>query len=188
MQNQIHGPFGSFKLRPKSRSGRQLTGEPGSDNQARESMRHQLAELESERRQLRERFGCDSFNDVTRMIESLEAQLKDFYGRQAAGNASDHAPRSGSAASVIAERDAFLEEIGCESLEGALAMINSLRDQLHQLYAEGEARAAEQNLCEMYQQKQAFHERFGFSGVEETAAMISSMESQLRDFYSRQAA
>lgn len=185
MQNQIHGPFGSFKLRPKTPSGRQLTGQPDPDQQARESIRHQLAELEAERAALRNRFGCESFADVARMIESLEAQLKDFYGRQETTGTAD--TLSHAAASAGIQLDAFLNEVGCDSLDQALSMIQSLQDQLHQLYAEGETRAAEQSLCSMYEEKQTFHNRFGFSGVEETAAMISSMESQLRDFYARQA-
>jgi hypothetical protein len=185
MQNQIHGPFGSFKLRPKTQSGRQLTGQPDPDQQSRESIRHQLSELEAEQAALKSRFGCASFADVTRMIESLEAQLKDFYGRQAANL--DSGSLSNSTTSAGIQLEAFLSEIGCESLDQTLSMIHSLQDQLHQLYAEGETRAAEQNLCSMYEEKQTFHNRFGFSGVEETAAMISSMESQLRDFYARQA-
>lgn len=185
MQNQIHGPFGSFKLRPKTQSGRQLTGQPDPDQQARESIRHQLSELEAERNALRSRFGCESFADVTRMIESLEAQLKDFYGRQATNEPANGWSRTAVSAGI--QLDAFLNEVGCDSLEQALSMVHSLQDQLHQLYAEGETRAAEQNLCTMYEEKQTFHNRFGFSGVEETALMISSMESQLRDFYARQA-
>lgn len=185
MQNHIHGPFGSFKLRPKIHPRLQEAVQPDSDQQARESFRNQLAELEAERNALKKRFGCESFADVTRMIESMEAQLKDFYGRQVTSGVSNS--RTVPAASAGIRLDAFLAEIGCDSLDQALSMIHSLQAQLHQLYSEGETRAAEQALCSMYEEKQTFHNRFGFSGVEETAAMISSMESQLRDFYARQA-
>lgn len=185
MQNHIHGPFGSFKLRPKVNPRLQEGVPSDPDLHARESIRNQLAELEAERNTLKKRFGCESFSDVTRMIESMEAQLKDFYGRQATNGFTNS--RTAPAASTSIRLEAFLTEIGCDSLDQALSMINSLQQQLHQLYAEGETRAAEQALCSMYEEKQTFHDRFGFSGVEETAAMISSMESQLRDFYSRQA-
>lgn len=184
MQNLIHGLFGSFKLRPKTQSGRQITGQPDPDQQARESVRHQLSELEAEQAALKSRLGCSSFAEATRMIESLEAQLKDFYGRQVT-NQNNSSQRDLTPSTGI-QLAAFLSEIGCDSLDQTLSTIQSLQAQLHQLYAEGEARAAEQNLCSLYEEKQTFHNRFGFSGVEETAATISSMEGQLRDFYSRQ--
>jgi len=185
MQNQMHELFGSVKTRPNTQSGRQITGQPDSDQQSRESVRQQISELEAEQTARKNRFGCASFSGVTRMIESLEAQLKDFYGQQAMNH--NNGFPSNSTASAGIQLEAFLGEIGCDSLDQTLSTINSLQAQLHQLYAEGETRAAEQNLCSMYEEKQAFHNRFGFSGVEEAAAMISSMESQLRDFYARQA-
>jgi len=182
MQNQIHALDESFKIRPETKSAQQITGRPDPDQQTRESIRLQLAELAAERAALKSPFGCSSFSDVTRMIDSLEAQLKDCYG----GQAMDY--NNGSASNATASGgirlEAFLSEIRCDSLDQALAMIQSLQEQLHVLYTEGETRAAEQSLCSMYEEKEAFHNRFGFSGVEETALMISSMESQLRDFYS----
>jgi len=185
MQNQIHAMTGDVKSHSNTLSGRQVNGQSDSDQQSRESVRQQTSELEAEQAARKSRLGCGSFADVTRMIESLEAQLKDFYNQQSTGY--NNSSPSNSAASAGIQLEAFLSEIGCDSLDQTLSMIHSLQEQLHQLYAEGEARAAEQNLCKMYEDKQAFHNRFGFSGVEEAAAMISSMESQLRDFYARQA-
>jgi len=185
MQNQTHELSGNFKLLLNTQSGRQITGQPDLDQQLRESIRHQVSELEAEEAARESRFGCGSFTDLTRMIESLEAQLKDFYGQQTTGYNNGSPSNSTSSAGI--QLAAFLCEIGCDSLEQTLSTIHSLQAQLRQLYAEGETRAAEQNLCSMYEEKQAFHNRFGISGVEEAAAMISSMESQLRDFYARQA-
>lgn len=184
MQNQTHGMSSNFKTCSNSQSGRQITGPSDSDQQSRDSVRQQLSELEAEQAERKSRFGCGSFADVTRMIESMEAQLKDFYNQQSTGYSNGSPSNSTSAAGT--QLEAFLSEIGCNSLDQTLSMIQSLQAQLHQLYTEGETRAAEQNLCKMYEDKQAFHNRFGFSGIEEAAAMISSMESQLRDFYSRQ--
>lgn len=46
-----------------------------------ENLEHQLRSLYEEREFLQDRFGISSAEEIVNMVECLEAQLKDFYGR-----------------------------------------------------------------------------------------------------------
>lgn len=52
-----------------------------SDSIAVQSLEEQLRSLYADREVLTDRFGASSAEEIIGMIESLEAQLRDFYGR-----------------------------------------------------------------------------------------------------------
>jgi hypothetical protein len=139
-------------------------------------MRQQLSHLQSEHDALQQAFGCSSFAELGQMFSSLESQLKDFYNRVAVPN-----PRPASTISV----EDFLVRVGFSSLNEVLGMVESLRDQLQALYAEGENRAMEESLVQHYAEKNEFQERFGVCSVGECSTMLSSLDAQLRSFYSQ---
>jgi photoactive yellow protein len=157
----------------------------------------QLQALMAREEKLQRELGVSSPDAVVEMVEGLSDQLEDVYqDRDAASTGSIFAPAP--EASSDPATDALEEEFGVSDPDALLTMMNDLKDQLDELYAD-RRRLAEHNLDgaddairmleSMRQQLESLYEgqvqmsEHGIDGMDHALSMIDNMEAQLSALY-----
>jgi len=161
----------------------------------------QLQALMAREEKLQRELGVSSPNAVVEMVEGLSDQLEDVYqDRDAAASNSIFAPvvEDQPAGPNAADTNKLEAELGVSDPDAILTMLNDLKAQLDELYAD-RRRLAEHNLNgaddairmleSMQHQLEALYEgqaamsEHGINGVDHALSMIESMEAQLSALY-----
>jgi len=155
----------------------------------------QLQALMAREEKLQRELGVSSPTAVVEMVEGLTDQLEDVYqDRDDAAANSIFAPSTEESSTTTR----LNEELGVSDPDDVLTMVNDLKDQLDELYAD-RRRLAEHNLNgaddaiqmleSMQRQLESLYERqaqmseHGVNGVDHALSMIENMEAQLSDLY-----
>lgn len=154
----------------------------------------QLQALMAREEKLQRELGVSSPDAVVEMVEGLSDQLEDVYqDRDDAATNSIFAPSAEDASTTQLN-----EELGVSDPDDVLTMVNDLKGQLDELYAD-RRRLAEHNLNgaddairmleSMQRQLESLYERqaqmseHGIDGVDHALSMIENMEAQLSALY-----
>lgn len=181
------------------------------------SLHDQMAQLRSERSEMLAATGVSSSEDVMEMIRSMEAQLTDLYEEREDGEAAratlDEIEetlgiRSAEGAREIAElarsmkeeindyeaERRRLEQLGLSNTGDAVVMVESMQDQLDELYQERESmneRAAAldegqdtfQQLEALYAERERLERELGLAEADDIIEMVEGLATQLDDLY-----
>jgi len=155
----------------------------------------QLQALMAREEKLQRELGVSSPDAVVEMVEGLTDQLEDVYQDRDDSAANSIFAPSSDPSSTAPQLE---EELGVSDPGDVLTMINDLKDQLDELYAD-RRRLAEHNLngaddaiqmlASMQHQLESLYEgqaqmsEHGINGVDHALSMIDNMEAQLSALY-----
>jgi len=181
------------------------------------SLHDRMAQLRSERSEMLEATGVASSEDVTEMIRSMEDQLIDLYeeredgesaratldeieqhlGIRSAEGAREIADLARSMKEEISDYEAEqrrLEQLGLSNTRDAVVMVESMQEQLDELYQERESmneRAAAfdegqdtfQQLEALYAERERLERELGLAEADDIIEMVEGLATQLDDLY-----
>jgi len=179
------------------------------------SLHDRMAQLRSERSEMLEATGVASSEDVTEMIRSMEDQLIDLYeeredgesaratldeieqhlGIRSAEGAREIADLARSMKEEISDYEAGqrrLEQLGLSNTRDAVVMVESMQEQLDELYQERESmneRAAAfdegqdtfQQLEALYAERERLERELGLAEADDIIEMVEGLATQLDD-------
>ncbi|MEM6288770.1 MAG: hypothetical protein AAF845_16650 [Bacteroidota bacterium] len=148
-----------------------------------------------DRDQLKERYGVGSSEELVELIDSMDAQLAALYEEgselQDAAAEAKRAKRTATKATASVER--LHKELGTESPEDILALIQSMEEQLVELYKDRETTdrllaSSEDSdtftqLQGLYAKLETVQRELGVSQIEDAVELVRSMEDQLSELY-----
>ncbi|MEM8559859.1 MAG: hypothetical protein AAGG50_18745 [Bacteroidota bacterium] len=147
-----------------------------------------------DREQLKERYGVGSSEELVELIDSMDSQLASLYEESSdTADAKNAARKAAYEASETVKSVARLHNaLGTESPEDILELIQSMEDQLTELYKDREMTdtliGAEDGdpfaqLQSLYARIDSVQRELGVSQIEDAVELVQSMEDQLKDLY-----
>ena len=181
------------------------------------ALHDQMTQIRNEQSEMLEETGMSSPRDVLAMVRSMEEQLVDLYQeREASGDAmeqlnaiedelgirtaddareiADMARSMNERISELEDQQSTLQEVGVQSAADAAMLIESMSEQLEELYQEREAttlRASAleegqdtfQQLEALYAERERLERELGLASADDIIEMVEGLATQLDDLY-----